>query len=79
MTVEESGSPSPKLLEFNFLLVSSGDAALFHQTHQVIGTQDGLSRLTLDWLAFPPIHLVLRDSISILARNKEAVLFDINP
>ena len=74
MPTSESGRPSPLLLDFQFLLVSSGDIKWFKETHTVMATQAGFSRLALDWSSFPPIRIETRDTIAVLIANNAAVM-----
>ena len=64
--------PSPQLLDFDYLLVSSGDVELFHDTHDVLLSQEGFSRLSLDLSTFPPIKVDMRNAIFILAKRRNA-------
>jgi len=71
-----SGKPSPQLWEFNYLLVSAGDVELFHDSHDVLLSEEGFSRITLDWSAFPPIKLVMRNAIFILRKKNNEHIGD---
>lgn len=64
--------PSPRLMEYTFLLISAGDFPLFSATHSVVGRSEGFSRLGLDWGALPPLQITLRQAVLTLVRNTDA-------
>lgn len=62
-------APVHKLMAFTFLLVSAGDFPLFNSTHRIVARSEGFSHLSLDWTAFPPLKIVLREAVLVLVRN----------
>ena len=65
-------TPPPELLDFTFLLISAGDFPLFNSTHHVVARSEGFSRLALNWRAFPPLQISLREAILVLVSNRHA-------
>lgn len=68
----EGATPSPKLLDFTFLLISAGDFPLFNATHHIVGWSQGFSHLSLDWGTWPPLQIALREAVLVLVRNSHA-------
>ena len=59
----------PELLQFTFLLISSGDFPLFRGSHRIISKIEGFSHLLIDWRMFPPLKIVLREAVFVVVRN----------
>lgn len=68
----KSATPSPKLLDFTFLLISAGDFPLFTDTHHIVGRSEGFSHLSLDLGAFPPLQIAVKEAVLVLVRNSHA-------
>lgn len=69
---QEDLAPEHELMDFTFLLVSAGDFPLFNSTHLVVARSEGFSHLSLDWRAFPPLKIVLREAVLVLMRKMDA-------
>lgn len=65
-------APEHKLMDFTFLLISAGDFPQFNSTHLIVARSEGFSHLSLDWRAFPPLKIVLREAILVLMRKMDA-------
>ena len=64
-------TPSEKLLEFTFLLISARDFPLFSSTHSIVERSEGFQRLSLNWREFPPLKIALGEVIYVLVRNAD--------
>ncbi len=62
-------TPSHKLLNFTFLLISAGDFPLFNGTHHIVGRSEGYSGLSVHWSVWPALKITLREAVLILVRN----------
>ena len=60
---------STEMLEFNFLLVSTGDYHHYQESHDLVGRAEGLGGLVFSYTQFPLVNMVLEDKILILARK----------
>ena len=64
--------PPPELLQFTYLLISAGDFPLVKDSHVIISRSEGFSRLSLDWSSLPPLKIILREAVLVVARNNSA-------
>ena len=67
--LEDVQPGSNQLLQFDFLLVSSGDYHFYQGSHDLVARAEGFANLVLSFSQFPPFRIILEDKVLVLARK----------